>query len=30
MAADFEPLDETGEPRTLSGLLENGPVVLFF
>jgi peroxiredoxin Q/BCP len=27
---DFELLDETGAPRTLSGLLENGPVVLFF
>jgi thioredoxin-dependent peroxiredoxin len=27
---DFELLDETGTPRTLSGLLENGPVVLFF
>jgi peroxiredoxin Q/BCP len=30
VVADFELLDETGEPRTLSGLLENGPVVLFF
>jgi peroxiredoxin Q/BCP len=30
VAADFELLDETGEPRTLSGLLGNGPVVLFF
>ena len=28
--ADFELPDETGTPRTLSGLLENGPVVLFF
>src|SRR5450432_52152 len=27
---DFELPDETGTPRTLSGLLENGPVVLFF
>ncbi|WP_329521395.1 peroxiredoxin [Spirillospora sp. NBC_01491] len=27
---DFELPDETGEPRTLSGLLEDGPVVLFF
>lgn len=27
---DFELPDETGEPRTLSGLLEKGPVVLFF
>lgn len=27
---DFELLDETGTPRTLSGLLEHGPVVLFF
>jgi peroxiredoxin Q/BCP len=27
---DFELLDETGTPRTLSGLLEQGPVVLFF
>jgi peroxiredoxin Q/BCP len=29
-AAEFELLDETGAPRTLSGLLEGGPVVLFF
>ena len=28
--ADFELPDETGTPRTLSGLLEKGPVVLFF
>jgi peroxiredoxin Q/BCP len=28
--ADFELPDETGTPRKLSGLLENGPVVLFF
>jgi peroxiredoxin Q/BCP len=28
--ADFELLDETGTPRTLSGMLERGPVVLFF
>jgi thioredoxin-dependent peroxiredoxin len=27
---DFELPDETGETRTLSALLENGPVVLFF
>jgi len=27
---DFELLDEEGRPRTLSGLLANGPVVLFF
>jgi peroxiredoxin Q/BCP len=27
---DFELPDETGQPRTLSGLLANGPVVLFF
>jgi peroxiredoxin Q/BCP len=27
---DFELPDETGQPRTLSGLLEKGPVVLFF
>ncbi len=27
---DFELPDETGETRTLSGLLEKGPVVLFF
>ncbi|TDD88936.1 peroxiredoxin [Actinomadura rubrisoli] len=27
---DFELPDETGERRTLSGLLEDGPVVLFF
>lgn len=27
---DFELLDEQGAPRTLSGLLEAGPVVLFF
>src|SRR5262245_9254374 len=30
LVADFELLDETGTPRTLSGLLANGPVVLFF
>jgi peroxiredoxin Q/BCP len=30
IATDFELLDETGTPRTLSGLLEHGPVVLFF
>jgi peroxiredoxin Q/BCP len=28
--ADFELPDETGTPRTLSALLEGGPVVLFF
>lgn len=27
---DFELPDETGEPRTLTSLLEKGPVVLFF
>ncbi|MBH5338555.1 peroxiredoxin [Streptomyces pactum] len=27
---DFELPDETGTPRTLSGLLADGPVVLFF
>ncbi|TDD36411.1 peroxiredoxin [Actinomadura sp. KC06] len=27
---DFELPDETGEPRTLTALLEKGPVVLFF
>ena len=27
---DFELLDEQGTKRTLSGLLEDGPVVLFF
>jgi peroxiredoxin Q/BCP len=30
VVADFELTDETGAPRTLSSLLENGPVVLFF
>lgn len=30
VVADFELTDETGTPRTLSGLLEHGPVVLFF
>jgi peroxiredoxin Q/BCP len=28
--SDFELQDETGTPRRLSGLLEKGPVVLFF
>jgi len=28
--ADFELPDQDGETRSLSGLLENGPVVLFF
>lgn len=28
--ADFELLDQTGTPRTLSALLSDGPVVLFF
>lgn len=28
--SDFELKDETGTPRRLSTLLENGPVVLFF
>jgi thioredoxin-dependent peroxiredoxin len=27
---DFELADETGTPRTLSGLLADGPIVLFF
>jgi peroxiredoxin Q/BCP len=27
---DFELPDETGAPRKLSGLLESGPIVLFF
>ena len=27
---DFELPDETGTPRTLSALLADGPVVLFF
>jgi len=30
VVADFELVDETGDPRTLSGLLADGPVVLFF
>lgn len=30
IAADFELADQTGTPRTLSGLLADGPVVLFF
>jgi peroxiredoxin Q/BCP len=30
VVADFELVDETGATRTLSGLLANGPVVLFF
>ncbi len=30
MVEDFELPDETGTPRTLSGLLEHGPVVLYF
>lgn len=29
-ATDFELPDQTGSPRRLSALLENGPVVLFF
>ncbi len=29
-APDFELADDTGTLRSLSGLLENGPVVLFF
>jgi peroxiredoxin Q/BCP len=29
-APDFALYDHTGEPRTLSGLLSDGPVVLFF
>lgn len=30
LAPDFELPDQTGTPRTLSGLLADGPVVLFF
>jgi peroxiredoxin Q/BCP len=30
LVADFELPDERGEPRTLTGLLEQGPIVLFF
>ena len=30
VVVDFELCDETGTPRTLSGLLAGGPVVLFF
>jgi peroxiredoxin Q/BCP len=30
LAPDFELLDDEGTPRTLSGLLAEGPVVLFF
>ena len=30
MVDDFELPDETGTPRTLSGFLQDGPVVLFF
>ncbi len=30
VVADFELADDTGELRTLSGLLAGGPVVLFF
>lgn len=30
MAPDFELADQTGASRTLSGLLADGPVVLFF
>jgi thioredoxin-dependent peroxiredoxin len=30
IVVDFELADETGTPRRLSSLLENGPVVLFF
>ena len=30
IAPDFELADDTGTPRTLSGLLTDGPVVLFF
>ncbi|HEX2131920.1 MAG TPA: peroxiredoxin [Actinophytocola sp.] len=30
LAPDFELPDETGTPRTLTGLLADGPVVLFF
>jgi thioredoxin-dependent peroxiredoxin len=30
VVADFDLLDDRGEPRTLGGLLADGPVVLFF
>ena len=30
LVTDFTLLDQTGTPRTLSTLLESGPVVLFF
>jgi peroxiredoxin Q/BCP len=30
VVADFELPDQTGTPRTLSGFLQSGPVVLFF
>jgi peroxiredoxin len=30
VVTDFELPDETGAPRRLSGLLADGPVVLFF
>ena len=30
MVPDFEATDQDGRPVALSGLLENGPVVLFF
>ncbi len=30
VVVDFELIDDNGEPRTLTGLLTNGPVVLFF
>lgn len=30
LVPDFELPDDTGTPRTLSGFLESGPVVLFF
>ncbi|MGH3876310.1 MAG: peroxiredoxin [Actinophytocola sp.] len=30
VVADFELIDDSGDPRTLSGLLALGPVVLFF
>ena len=30
VVADFTATDQDGNPVTLTGLLENGPIVLFF
>ena len=30
LVADFSATDQDGKPVTLTGLLENGPLVLFF